>query len=348
MERRNFIKNALCLGCLGVIGSGCSFNTFTSLKKDLKSEYDKFIYKSKEDLPKKVHLEACSLCQLDCPECATRRVEKYAPKDWLGYLKFENFKKLVDEYQIEEIYLSNNGEIFLNPELDEIIKYAHKKQIKLDASVNFNQASDVTIENLVKYQFTRLKVALDGATPETYKIYRRGGDFNKVIENIKKINYFKEKYNSEFPKLTWQFILFGHSEHEIELAKQKACELNMDIKFKRNAAPKYSPVKNPKLVEKQTDVKIFDESKKPIINRRHNMLEPACNLLFNSPQIDWNGDLLGCCKTSLYTFGVNVFEQGLLKALNHPNVLYAKYMLSNSRISKKEGIPCTYCRKIQI
>ena len=342
MERRDFIKNSICLSCAGLFASGCK-NILINYN-DIKN--DKFYYKSKAGLPKKVRLEACSLCQLDCPVCTVRLLEKKAPKDWLGYLKFDDFKKFVDDNDfIEEMELSNNGEIFLNPELDEIIKYAHKKGIKLCANngVNLNTVSEKTLENLVKYKFRSLVVALDGATPETYKIYRRGGDFNKVIDNIKKINYYKEKYNSELPKLTWQFILFGHNEHEVELAKKKAKELDMEIDFKRNYAPRYSPVKNVKLVEKQTGTKIVEENNEYIKVANNTKKSPICNMLFKSPQIDYNGILLGCCRASITNFKVNVFKEGLLNALNDPCVLYAKLMLSDASTPAKKGIPCSSC-----
>ena len=124
MERRDFIKNSLCLGCVGFFASGCK-NILVN--DDLKN--DKFYYKSKEDLPKRIRIEACSLCQLNCPACTVRKLEKQMPKDWLGYLKFNDFKNFIDNYNFKEIELSNNGEIFLNPELDEIIKYAYEKKI---------------------------------------------------------------------------------------------------------------------------------------------------------------------------------------------------------------------------
>ena len=339
MERRNFIKSAICLGCMGFFVSGCK-----DFQNDVQIGDDAFIYKSKEDLPKKIRLEACSLCQLKCPACSIRLLEKEMPKDWLGYLRFKDFKKFVDDNSfIKEIELSNNGEVFLNPELDDIIKYGYEKKIILTAlgGVNLNTISDQTIENLVKYKFRALTVSIDGATPETYAIYRQGGDYNTVINNIKKINYFKKKYKSEFPRLKWQFILFGHNEHEIELAKQKAKELNMQIKFKRNWAPGYSPVKNKELVEKQTELKIYKNINGLIKDSFKRQKYYACNTLFYTPQIDWNGDVLGCCRH--FNFGANAFKDGLLKALNSPNVIYAKKMLSNLSIPPKKEIPCSDC-----
>ena len=52
---------------------------------------------------------------------------------------------------ILSIELSNWGEIFLNPELKEIIKYAYSKKIGLfaDNGVNFNNVSDEVLECLI-------------------------------------------------------------------------------------------------------------------------------------------------------------------------------------------------------
>ena len=207
-------------------------------------------------------------------------------------LKFENFKKIVDDFQFYRIELSNSGEIFLNPELDEIIKYGYEKNIELNASngTNLNYLPDKTAENLVKYKFNFLELSIDGASQETYSIYRRNGDFNKVIDNIKKINRFKEKYNSEYPKILYKFIVFGHNEHEILKAKQLAKDLNVDIRFDINYDPNYSPIIDKEMVLKNTGWPTTDMYELLKIRNYIN-----CKDIFNFPQFDYDGELLGCC-----------------------------------------------------
>ncbi len=121
MDRRKFIKTSMCLGC----GAALIPASQSPLLPQISAKFskDKFIYKRKEDLPKKLRLEACSLCQLNCPACFVRKNEKKVKQtENFGYLKFSNFKNLIDDNsQIKEIDLSNHGEIFLNPELDRII-----------------------------------------------------------------------------------------------------------------------------------------------------------------------------------------------------------------------------------
>ena len=346
MQRREFIKTVAGAGMCSMLCSSCSFLS-DNIDKNLVG--NKFIYKSKANLPKKIRLEACSLCQLNCPACPSRKNEEQIKKEeGFGYLRFKDFKKLVDDNrQIKEIELSNSGEIFLNPELDKIIKYAHKKKIVLTAynGVNMNTLSDEMAEILVKYQFRAMIVSIDGATPDVYKIYRRGGDLNKVIANIKKINEFKKKYNSEYPKMVYKFIVFNHNIKDILPAKELAKELDMEIKFEQNAFSWYAPLskKQKILVEKLTDTKFEDN----IVNsfylyKERNFDWFFCQDLFKSPQINWNGNLLGCCMMKK-SMGVNVFKEGLLNALNHPNVLYAKQMVTDFSTPPKKEIFCSEC-----
>lgn len=320
--------------------------------------WGRFLCKSKEDLPKKIRLDACNLCQLDCDQCWIRGAENEIKKTkGFGYLKFKDFKKLVNDNNFEEIELSNNGEIFLNPELDKIIEYAYKKKIKLTAAngVNLNTLSEKMAKCLVKYKFQTIVVSIDGATQETYQIYRRKGNINNVFQNIEMINKYKNKYNSEYPKLIYKFIVFGHNEHEIELAKQKAKDLNMSIKFSQNEVWGYSPVKDVEMVKKQTGI-CDDVPHMPLWVHKYaknEFPELPCLQIFEEPQIDWNGNLRGCCwafstnlANGIEKYPVNVFKEGFFNALNEESFLQTKYLLTHiydSYSCTNQNVRCAKC-----
>ncbi len=350
MNRRNFIKVSMCAGCAASLAPVCKPYVMSKLPSNLLAD-NKFIYKSKDDMPKTIRIDSCTLCQLNCERCWIRANEKQIEKtEGFGYLKFEDFKNLVDDNpQIKEIELSNSGEMFLNPELAKIIKYANEKNVELTAytGVNLNNLSEEMAEAVVKYKFKHIFVSIDGATPETYAIYRRGGNLENVFTNIKKINKYKKMYKSDFPILTYKFIIFGHNEHEIELAKQKANELNMIMKFVPNDAIGYSPIKNQEYVTKHTGLGKYsmDAHKEDLKNKKEDSPQGpyVCTLLVNQPQINWNGNLLGCCAINDKNFGVNVFKVGLMKALNHRNFVEAKKMLTNLSYETKAKIPCVGC-----
>ena len=68
----------------------------------------------------------------------------------------------------------------------------------------------------------------------------------------------------------------------------------------------------------------------------------VCKQLWKTPQINWDGMLLGCCCNSHKNFGVNVFDVGLEKALSSDLYTYTKQMLQG-KVPGIEKSPCFTC-----
>src|SRR6516164_3596961 len=193
-------------------------------------------------MPQQLRLEASSFCQLRCPSCPTTS-RAIHPTIGSGFLRFENFRQLIDENpSLKRVELSNYGEILLNPHLLKILEYANAKAVAITIStgVNLNHATDELLEGLVKYRVRHMGVSIDGASSDTYRIYRIRGNFDKVIHHIEQINHFKREHRSEFPQLLWQFVVFGHNEHEIPMAREMAARLGMDFYTKISWDAKFS------------------------------------------------------------------------------------------------------------
>lgn len=297
--------------------------------------------------PKTIRLEASTFCQLKCPSCETTQGKTHE-KLGGGFLKLQYFQKIVDENPwLTHIELSNWGEIFLNPDILDIIKYAYSKNVALTSSngANLNTVKKEVLEALVKYKFRHITCSLDGASQATYSIYRQGGNFERVIENIKIINHYKRLYKSKFPLLTWQFVVFGHNEHEIEAVKQLAKSLNMKFYIKLSWDEKISPVKNKQFVIKVSKLDVASRSDYLEKYGKSYLQNKICSQLWQAPQINWDGKILGCCYNYWDDFG-NVFESNLTEGLNNEKINYARQMLLGKLEDKKE-IPCTRCGHYQ-
>jgi len=285
---------------------------------------------------KSIRLEATTICQLKCPSCPTSSgdVSRYLGS---GHLRIEDFKNLVDSNSwISNIELSNWGEIFLNPDLIPIFYHAYKRDVGLSADngVNLNTVSRDILEAMIVYKFRSMKCSIDGATPGTYSIYRRRGDFNAVIENIQTINYFKKQYNSRYPQLTWQFIMFDHNIHELESAGEMAKKLGMSFFPKLSWENFY--VKDS--IAKPERAPTREEFK----NRfgKH-YIRNLCTQLWTKPQINYDGKVLGCCVQYWGDFG-NAFKEGLRESLNNEKIEYARQMLLGEEDSRQD-IACSSC-----
>lgn len=291
--------------------------------------------------PNEVRLDVCSICQLNCKNCSGQD-NNMRNGVGVGYLKFKTFKKFINNNpKIKRIETSNNGEIFLNPDLKKIIKYAYLKKVYLTAytGVNLNTVNEDMLESLVKYKFRAITIALDGASNKTYKIYRKGGNFNKVISNIKKINHYKKKYNSKYPILIWQFIPFSHNEKELPLVRKMAKDLGMGFKISLNALEGYAPIQDKEFVKREGNIDILTRDYNTLRKKNHLI---RCLSLWTNPQINWDGRLFSCCIKSEMDFG-NVFKDGLINCLKSERYKYTKKMLLGNA-KPIEGIPCSNCR----
>lgn len=293
--------------------------------------------------PNVIRLEATSACQLRCPSCPTASGAT-RPVLGSGYLKLGDFQKLLDENPwISQVELSNYGEIFLNPDLLKIMEYAYIRNLILtaDNGVNLNTAKEDVLQGLVKHKFRRLTCSIDGASNETYKVYRVRGNFDKALENIKKINYYKKKYKSKYPLLTWQFVVFGHNEHEIPIARKLATDLNMRFYLKLSWDNDFSPIRDKDFVRKEVRL---NASTRDEYRQKYGVDfgREICYQLWNKPQINWDGKILGCCLNFWGDFGGNAFRDGLLTSLNNEKINYARDMLLGKKVAR-EDIPCTTC-----
>ena len=305
--------------------------------------------REKEPLPAVVRLEASTLCQLNCRACD-------AWKDSCGtlgkgYLRFSDFRDFIrNNSYIKTIEMSNRGEIFLNPELTQIMKFAFENDIALyaNAGVNFNTISDEVLEALVKYQFRSMVISIDGASQEVYSAYRVNGNFDTVIENIRKLNANKRKHESRYPELFWQYILMEHNEDDVVKAKEMAYGLQMKIYFKLTWEPGYIPG-NVEMLRRETGFENLSREEVLENEGRQYLSFICCNQLWTSPQINWDGRLLGCCVASWDDFGVNVFETGLEKAIRSKNFAYAKKMLKGEApaLENVGNLPCASCSKYE-
>ncbi|MBD5405322.1 radical SAM protein [bacterium] len=300
-------------------------------------------FNKKELMPERVKLGVCSICNLNCRDCYMRKSKTNFGNVGAGYLKYENFVKFLDMNPfVREIELANHGEAFLNPDLVKILETACKRNIIItfNNGVNFNRVSDAQMEALVKYSVRGITVAIDGGSSDVYVKYRRGGNFDTVISNIKKLNEYKKKYNSEFPILSWQYVVMdtNDSKEEVDKAVKLANDLNMEIFFIRTWNLDYKP-KDPDFVNS-----ILIDVRDTFKDYKNLKKEPICSVctdLWEAPQINWDGRFLACCCNYLNPFDINVFETGLTKCLKSKMIRKTKKMLMGGKPYKKS--PCYNC-----
>ncbi|MHC4267827.1 MAG: radical SAM protein [Planctomycetota bacterium] len=294
-------------------------------------------------------IDSGNICQLKCPLCPTGVGRPTREK---CFMKFENFKKIVDEAgsYLCEIDLYNWGEPFLNKDIFRMIEYAKKAGIKVSISSHLNTLKEEWIHSIIRSKLDHLIVSLDGASRESYQKYRIGGNYDVVISNMKKLINLKKKYKSKYPRVTWQYLVMRQNEEEVDKSRQKAAEIgvdDLDLRPMRCDMGKEPFLNDKEKVESITEW-LPREKKYSRYNyeteKKNNHLS-RCLFLTTTMVINANGSVSPCCGVydEKWDFG-NVFEDGVFHVWNNMKYQEARKTVLSKHTSNKDLI-CAYCVK---
>ncbi len=258
--------------------------------------------------PVEAFIDPINACNLKCPLCPTGRNSLNYPR---STMTLTTFNKVLDQLPlVKHIKLFNWGEPFLNPQIFAMISSAKQERRYVSIHSNFSlRRSARFFEELVDSGLDDLIISIDGASQESYSIYRVGGDFSLVIANIRELVKRKLIRNSSTPRITWKFIVSKFNQHEIDCANSAANDLGIffvtdmmglgddlpDMTYNEDIdqrKAKWLPTKTCNIEE-------------PYIEPRDYLYGGACYQLFYCPTIKPDGRVAPCCWVTDYknTFG---------------------------------------------
>ncbi len=179
------------------------------------------------DFPFAFSAEASAKCNLGCPECLVGSGK--TKRDNL-FMDNNVFEKILDETSRKSFYINLyfQGEPFLNRQLFEFISKAKKKKFYTVVSTNGHFLENENSEKIISSGLDKLVVSLDGISAETYRHYRKKGQFNKVITGIRELTRQKKTMNTNHPFIVLQFLVHRKNEHELKHLGSFAKQLGVD------------------------------------------------------------------------------------------------------------------------
>ena len=251
-------------------------------------------------------------------------------------IELQHFKKVVDELSPYLIYLNLyvQGEPFMHPQFDVLVRYARSKSIYTSTSTNGHFINAVMAHKIVEAGLTRLIFSLDGITQQSYTKYRRGGDVEVVKQAIRDVVAAKKHHRKHFPLVIIQFLVFKHNEHEMDDLVLLANNLGVDkVEFKSAQFNDFGfgEVEEP---ENATYARYSNRMlKHPMRNR--------CWRMWQAPVVTWDGAVCPCCydKDAEWSFG-NAFQIPIAKLLHSPSY---KEFASKVFVDKQQLNMCHNC-----
>jgi radical SAM protein with 4Fe4S-binding SPASM domain len=185
-------------------------------------------------MPYMIMLEPTSRCNMLCPMCARTFVglNNRQERD----MTFAEFKTVFDKLEKYLVLISfwNIGEPFLNKDLLTMVNYAHKRRVFSSVLTNGTVLEPEKSRQIIACGLDYLAVSIDGATEESYKKYRKGGDFKRLMENIRFLVSEKKRQKKSNPFIEIVFLVMRDNEHELENMVRLARELGINrLSFKK-------------------------------------------------------------------------------------------------------------------
>ncbi len=253
-------------------------------------------------MPWSISVEPTTSCNLSCPECPSGLKKFSRPT---GTMSFENFKTIIDKQYKYLIWLILyfQGEPYLNPHFFEFVRYAKKKNIFTTTSTNGHYLSKTLARKTAESGLDQLIISLDGMDAETYKKYRIGGNFDKVMDGIRNLVEAKKNAKVNHPYLIIQFLVFTSNEHQIEEVKRLKKELGVD-KVELKTAQFYEFEKGKEMMTSLSPFSSYEKTESGQYKIK-NRLKNRCLRMWQSSVITWDGDLVPCCfdKNAKHQFG---------------------------------------------
>jgi MoaA/NifB/PqqE/SkfB family radical SAM enzyme len=195
-------------------------------------------------------VDPTNVCNLRCPLCPTglhNRGRKGLMMPW------DTFTGIIDEMAPTafKVNLFNWGESLLNTNIFNMISYAKAKGLGTTMSTNLSiELDDTQIDSLLHSGLEFLFFSVDGATQSVYEQYRRKGNLELVLKNMRRLVDRKAELKLKRPILEWQFIPMRHNEHQVDEARKLSDEIGCD-RFR--CIPVGIPFDSPNPIELQTE-----------------------------------------------------------------------------------------------
>jgi radical SAM family protein/iron-sulfur cluster protein len=185
-------------------------------------------------LPSRLYVECTAACNISCAQACCAPETGITRTRHAGMLDFDVFRRAIDEAgpSLVRVDFFNYGETFLHKRAVEMCEYIKTRfpHIYLYTSTNGLAFRDGDIPRLVHSGIDEVTFSIDGATADSYAIYRQRGQFEKAVRNLETAANEKRRAGRDVPHINWRYILFTHNDSDAEMdrARTLAAEIGVD------------------------------------------------------------------------------------------------------------------------
>jgi MoaA/NifB/PqqE/SkfB family radical SAM enzyme len=163
-------------------------------------------------LPKVLYIETTNRCNLRCKGCILYRGNWEPDRD----MSLQDLVMITDQLPaLERATLHGIGEPLLNKDLSRMIAHLKKRNVFVLFNSNGILLDEERQNAIIDTGLDELRISLDAASPEGYKLIRNSDQFNRIIQNLQSFLRLQKERRAVTPRLSMWFL--GTQENIAEL-----------------------------------------------------------------------------------------------------------------------------------
>ncbi|MHC4892812.1 MAG: radical SAM protein [Planctomycetota bacterium] len=173
-----------------------------------------------------LQIETSSICNFRCESCPLSLPDYDRPQKHLCRVEFE---KVLDAFpEVEKVELQGLGEVFLNPDLKELVAAATARGVEVHTYSNASRVTPEAAFAVVEAGLSLINFSMDGADDETFRTLRRGGQLGVYKRCVKHLLDARRALGVERPRIGVMTVLSKRNLHQLPQLLAIAEELGVD------------------------------------------------------------------------------------------------------------------------
>jgi pyruvate-formate lyase-activating enzyme len=165
-------------------------------------------------------LENTVACNLACPGCIRPAVAKIRKKTRLSLDDVLKVAELIQRLKLEKLFYLNRGEPFLSPDILEELKIIRELNPNVHIATSTNgMLLDTDAKREAALLMDEVIFSIDGCDQKSLQKYQRGGDFERMLHNLRNLVVYRDARGLNVPQIEWKYLLFNWNDRPRQIAK---------------------------------------------------------------------------------------------------------------------------------
>lgn len=167
--------------------------------------------------PLSIEIEASYHCNLECPFCPRAAGRGERQSNHMAQSLWQKILKECEANRLSAMLMDHEAESMMNPRFFDMVREAKNAGI-LDIwlHTNANMLSPERSARLVDEGLTRMNFSIDAFSEPVYDVVRTGGNFRRVIENVREFLKIKQDKQAYHVRTRVSFVVQKDNAHETE------------------------------------------------------------------------------------------------------------------------------------